>query len=401
MSKPWVKWAVPVAILAGGVIIKGLVGQSGQQEEEKEEVDTRPLVSVESLKSEYHQVRITGHGELRPVEKTMLSAQVAGEVTKWHPNFVAGGLVKRGELLFEIEPDSYEVALLQAQSQLAQAQAALIEEQGRADVAKREAKSLPDSKVTDLYLRKPQLLSAKASVKLAEASVKLAKRDLDNTRVVAPYDALVVSRNLGSGQFVSTGMNIGELYNIETAEVRLPVAGFDQSFLPNQVRGASAQISTRGQFPISRTGTIVRDSGLVDANTRMTYLVVQIEDPYSLTLNQPKMIFGTYVEVEFDGQSLNNVFVLPQELVSNRSVWVLDEENKLRTQEVEVLREEGKQFLISGGLSEGQRVVTTLPEYPQIGAEVRLSDDEAIANDKDKEQEGVKVTTPAVAQSND
>jgi len=399
MSKPWLKWVVPPVVLVGGFVVMGMIGQSGQVEEEKEEVDTRPLVSVESLKSEFHQVRITGHGEIRPVEKTMLSAQVSGEVTKWHPNFVAGGLVKRGEVLFEIEPDAYEVALLQAESQLAQAEAALIEEQGRADVAKREAKTLPDSKVTDLYLRKPQLLSAKSSVKLAQASVKLAKRDLANTKIVAPYDALVVSRNLGSGQFVSTGMNIGEIYNIETAEIMLPIAGFDQSFLPSQLKGSKAQISTRGNFSVSRPGTIVRDSGLVDSNTRMTYLVVEIEDPYSLNMDQPKMIFGSYVEVEFDGQSLNNIFVLPQELVSNRSVWVLDDENKLRTQPVEVLREEGKQFLISGGLSEGQRVVMTVPEYPQIGTEVRLSDDKAI--EKDKESEDAKVVSPAVAQSND
>ena len=399
MSKPWLKWVVPPVVLVGGFVVMGMIGQSGQVEEEKEEVDTRPLVSVESLKSEFHQVRITGHGEIRPVEKTVLSAQVSGEVTKWHPNFVAGGLVKRGEVLFEIEPDAYEVALLQAESQLAQAEAALIEEQGRADVAKREAKTLPDSKVTDLYLRKPQLLSAKSSVKLAQASVKLAKRDLANTKIVAPYDALVVSRNLGSGQFVSTGMNIGEIYNIETAEIMLPIAGFDQSFLPSQLKGSKAQISTRGNFSVSRPGTIVRDSGLVDSNTRMTYLVVEIEDPYSLNMDQPKMIFGSYVEVEFDGQSLNNIFVLPQELVSNRSVWVLDDENKLRTQPVEVLREEGKQFLISGGLSEGQRVVMTVPEYPQIGAEVRLSDDKAI--EKDKESEDAKVVSPAGAQSND
>ncbi len=399
MSKPWLKWVVPPVVLVGGFVVMGMIGQSGQVEEEKEEVDTRPLVSVESLKSEFHQVRITGHGEIRPVEKTMLSAQVSGEVTKWHPNFVAGGLVKRGEVLFEIEPDAYEVALLQAESQLAQAEAALIEEQGRADVAKREAKTLPETKVTDLYLRKPQLLSAKSSVKLAQASVKLAKRDLANTKIVAPYDALVVSRNLGSGQFVSTGMNIGEIYNIETAEIMLPIAGFDQSFLPSQLKGSKAQISTRGNFSVSRPGTIVRDSGLVDSNTRMTYLVVEIEDPYSLNMDQPKMIFGSYVEVEFDGQSLNNIFVLPQELVSNRSVWVLDDENKLRTQPVEVLREEGKQFLISGGLSEGQRVVMTVPEYPQIGAEVRLSDDKAI--EKDKESEDAKVVSPAVAQSND
>ena len=64
---------------------------------------------------------------------------MSGEVDSLHPNFVAGGLVKRGDVLFTIEKDAYEAALWQAESELSRAQAALIEEQARSDVAKREA----------------------------------------------------------------------------------------------------------------------------------------------------------------------------------------------------------------------------------------------------------------------
>jgi len=395
MSSKWLKILLPVAVIGVGVVGMGAIKSMGQQEEEKEEVDVRPTVSVEKLQPQFHQVKITGHGEVRPVENTMLSAQVSGEVVKWHPNFVAGGLVKRGEVLFEIEKDSYEVALLQAKSSLANAQAALIEEQGRADVAKREAKTLDKAKVTDLYLRKPQLLSAKSAVKLAEASVKLAQRDLNNCTVIAPYDALVINRNLGTGQFVSTGANIGEIYNIETAEITFPIAGFDHSFLPNSIQGAKAQISTQGNFAYSRPGTIVRDTGIVDKNTRMSHLVVQVEDPYSLKNNLPKMLFGSYVEVSFDGQLLNDIYRLPQELVSNSNVWVLGDENKLQSKRVQVLREEGKYFLINSGLSNSDQLVTTVPEYPQIGMEVKIAG-ENIAADSSGES---NIVAPAAAQS--
>ena len=395
MSSKWLKYALPVAVLVVGVGGMSAIQGMGNHQEEKEEVDVRPTVSIESLQPQFHQVQITGHGEVRPVESTMLSAQVSGEVIKWHPNFVAGGLVKRGEVLFEIEKDSYQVALLQAQSTLANAKAALIEEQGRGDVAKREAKTLPDSKVTDLYLRKPQLLSAQAAVKLAEASVKLAQRDLANCTVIAPYDALVVSRDLGTGQFVSTGMNIGQIYNIETAEITFPIAGFDHSFLPESIRGTKAEISTQGTFAYSRPGVIVRDTGVVDKNTRMSHLVVQIDDPYSLKHNLPKVLFGSYVQISFDGQGLNGIYRLPQELVSNNSVWVLNEENKLESKQVGVLREEGKYFLINNGLTQNDKLVTTVPEYPQIGMEVKVAGDNIAADQAD----GTNLASPALAQS--
>ena len=398
MSKKWLKIAAPIVILIGGVFAFGLVKNNGPKPPEKKEVDTRPTVSVEKVNPEFHQVRIRGYGAVTPLEKTMISAQVSGEVVKWHPNFVEGGLVKRGEVLFEIESDNYEVALLQAESQLKSAQALLIEERGRAEVAKREAKSMPDARVTDLYLRKPQVMSAEASVKLAQANVKLAKRDLENCKVIAPYDALIVRRDLGTGQFVNRGTNVGELYNIEKAEIVFPVAGFDRTFLPNSLLGLPAEITTREKFSSTRTGKIVRDTGIVDQSTRMGHIVVEVTDPYGLKNDVPRLMFGTYVEVSFDGQGLNNIVKLSQDLVTNDRVWVLGEDNKLQQKKVEVVKEEGKLFLISGGLSSDDEIIMTIPEYAQEGMEVKLAGESDKENDKPEADANVVPTS--VAQSN-
>jgi multidrug efflux pump subunit AcrA (membrane-fusion protein) len=104
----------------------------------------------------------------------------------------------------------------------------------------------------------------------------------------------------------------------------------------------------------------------------MGQLVVRIEDPYSLKTNAHKMPFGTYVEVEFIGQVLTNVFKLPQESVTNSTVWVVGDDKKLIPKKVDVIREEGAFFLIKSGLNEGDELVMTLPEYPQEGMAVRV-----------------------------
>ena len=366
---------IPVTVIIIGFALIALIVFSKPPQSEKKDVDTRPIVKVSPAKPEQHQVRIKGYGELRPLERTVVSAQVSGEVIKWNPNFVEGGLVKRGEVLFEVEPDNYEVALLQAQSQLQSAKAALVEEQGRAEVAKREAKTMPNERVSDLYLRKPQVMSAEAAVKLAEASVKLAERDLANCRVVAPYDALVVRRELGTGQFVSTGMNVGELYNVERAEVVFPIAGFDRSFLPVNLKGKDALISTQDKYSVNRSAQIVRDTGIIDQQTRMGHVVVELEDPYGLQRDLPRILFGSYVEVSFDGLMLNDVVKLSQDLVTNNRVWVLNDDKTIKQKVVDVVKEEGKDFLIGDGLEQGDNIVMTIPEFPQEGMEVRLEGD--------------------------
>ncbi len=367
------RWFFPFVALIVGVV--GFMGINAiAQEPEKEEViDTRPTVQVEPVAANDHQVIINSYGEVKPLENTQLSAQVSGEVLSWHPNFVAGGIVARGETLFTIEKDNYEAAVLVAEAELARAQAGLIEEQAQAQVAEDEAKRFPSKARTDLFLRKPQVLSAQASVKSAQAALKRAQRDLDNCDVTAPYDALVISRNIGVGQFVTMGSQVAELNNIETAEVIIPIAGFDSVFLPERIKGITATIIQKGLNSFTREGVIDRDLGIVDNATRMSSLVVRIEDPYGLKNIQPAIKFGSYVQVNFAGAMLNNIYRLPQALVNNQTVWVVNENQELEPRKVTVIREEGEYFYISSGLNADDKLVITLPEYPQKGMQVKIA----------------------------
>ena len=367
------KWILPFVALGIGIV--GFVGINAiaQEPDKKEIVDTRPTVKVEPVSANNHQVVINSYGEVKPLESTRLSAQVSGEVVSWHPNFVAGGIVARGETLFSIEKDNYEAALLQAEAELAQAQSKLIEEQAQAQVAGDEAKRFPGKVRTALFLREPQVLSAQASVKSAQARLKRAQRDLDNCDVTAPYDALIVSRDIGVGQYINMGSQIGELNNIEQAEIIIPIAGFDNVFLPERVKGITATVIKTGLNGFTRQAVIDRDLGVIDNATRMSSLVVRIDDPYGLTNKQPAIKFGSYVQVNFSGTMLQNIYRLPQELVNNQTVWVVNEDQQLESRKVKVIREEGEYFYISDGLEADDQLVVTLPEYPQKGMAVKVA----------------------------
>lgn len=367
------KLLVGVAVLGATVLASGAIMATAKKPDESKEVDVRPIVEVSSLSPINHQVTLSSFGEVRPFESTRLAAQVSGEVVSWNKNFLAGGIVKRGDVLFTIEKDNYQAAVLQAEAELARAQAALIEEKALQQVAKDEAARDPKQKRSALFLREPQVISAQAAVKSAEAALRRAQRDLANCEVSAPFDALIVSRDIGLGQFVSMGNQVATLHNVEAAEVIAPIAGFDSAFLPTNLEGTSAQVMQQGVNSFSLDAVVDRDLGLVDSATRMSNVVVKIDDPYAMRTDKPKLKFGSYVEVRFEGQMLKQVYRLKQNLVNNSVVWVVDENNHLQPRKVNVLRKEDLYFYIDQGLTTRDRVVQTLPEYPQEDMEVRIA----------------------------
>lgn len=378
------RWILPLVVLGLGYLGYTAIAATESETQVDNPAPPPPIVDTQFITPTQHQVVITGHGELMPLETTQISAQVSGEVMDWHPNFVAGGIVKRGDVLFSIEADNYQAAVLSAEADLASAQAALIEEQAQAAVAKRQAKSLPPTQVTDLYLRKPQLLTAKARVKSAQAALKRAQRDLDNCQVTAPYDALVVSRDIGVGQYISAGTTVGTINNVEVAEVHVPVAGFDSAFLPEQLEGIQASLTRNGTSPIHREGTVVRDLGIVEQSTRMMHVVVRLDDPYGISSPKPTLPFGSYVEVAFNGTTLDAVFKLPQALANNRQVWVVDGKGQLSSRALNIVRAEGQYLYADQGLSANDQIVTTPPEFPEAGMTVRVASQVAQENDDDE-----------------
>ena len=373
MTRKSLRWLVPFLVLGCSYAAFSAITTSTEENTSLRSSKASPIVKVSKVQSGDHSVVITGHGEIVPVEVTQLSAQVSGEVISWHPNFVVGGIVKRGEVLFTLESDNYQAAVLQAEANVASARAALIEEQAQADVAQKQAKRLPKSQVTELYLRKPQLLSAEAKVKSSLADLKRARRDLENCNIVAPYDALVVSRELGVGQFVAAGTNVATLNNIESGEIHIPIAGFDSAFIPDDFIGREASITLQGVLAIERTGRLERDLGVVDSSTRMTNIIVSLRDPYSMKSDETPIKFGSYVEVKFIGKKLEHIYRLPQEIVNNRKVWVVNDNNVLEPRVVNVLRAEKDFMLINKGLRDNDQVVLTVPDYPQEGLQVEVA----------------------------
>jgi len=112
------------------------------------------------------------------------------------------------------------------------------------------------------------------------------------------------------------------------------------------------------------TGRLVRTEAGIDATNNAVQAIVRVAqpaeaamDPGAESINAIPLPVGLFVEATIDGRSIDNIFALPRDVIrANNRVLVVDEENRLRFREVEILRLENERVLISSGLRAGERV---------------------------------------------
>nr|WP_153663380.1 efflux RND transporter periplasmic adaptor subunit [Shewanella intestini] len=373
---------LPIIVISFGIVSYIGIASLKKPPAEKPPIDTTPLVSVQTVEFKPMTFSVNSYGVVKSKYETEMISQVDGEIVYLSDKFVKGGFISKGETLAKIDPSDYQSNLLDAQAQIATAQAALIQEKANAAVAEQEWSRITEGKPTELSLRKPQLAQAIASLKSAEASLHRAERDLQRTNIIAPYDALISNRNIGLGSYVSRGTALGMLLGTSVAEVRLPLADKEIQFLDQ--RGAEAQVNLVGNYAGHKNhwlGNIVRSEGVVDSKSRMTYLVAQIDDPYGLKTDKPQLRYGTYVTATINGSNAGDVTIVPRHLVVNGQVAIMDDENKLRYKSVNIIRQEGANVVIDAGLTSGMQLITSALDYPIEGMDVALPADKTLQSE--------------------
>lgn len=397
---------IPIAILAVGAMAFFGFSSMKKPPEEKAEVDNTPIVAVETISVMPMALEVSSYGVVRPKYETTIVAQVNGEIVELSDTFVRGGLIKKGQLLARIDPNDYHAALIEAQANMASARAALEKEVAQGKVAEREWKLITDTSPTELSLRKPQLAQELARVKSAQAAVLRAKRNLQRTEIKAPYDAMIDSRAIGLGSFVSTGSQVGKVLGTAIAQVRLPVADNQLQFLIDE--GQQAKVNLTGKYAgkdIQWQAEIARSEGVVDNKSRMSYLVAEIQDPYRLNNhnaeNDMPLRFGSYVQAKILGVEVANASIVPRYLVVNNRVAILDNESKLHYAEINIVRQQGGNVVVSNGLLNGDKLIVSALDYPVDGMKLALAGEDGEGQDSLDETSIEEAETQVVSNENE
>lgn len=350
-----------LAILAGagGAVYTLVLNKPVAQKVERLRTET----SVKVLIATKHNVTlpVASQGLVNAIRSTTLAAQVAGRVEKV-TRFKVGERFATDEILIELDDSDYRSAITQAESALAEANAALIQEQARAEQALRDWNKIsPGQKPTDLAARKPQLMSAQARVDAAADSLTRAKRDLERTKIRAPFDGRLSATYTEVGSYLPPGTRVADLESTGRYEIRLPVSLDDLAFIKSQQDGAVALHAEIGGKEMTWTGIVVRTEGEVERASRSVYLVAELAED-----NSPQDAFlkpGLFLRAKVEGRVIPDVFEIPSlAFLDEAHLRVVTKDDKLYNREVKVTRRTATTMLVSEGLQDGDRVcLTSIP----------------------------------------
>ncbi|MFP8489777.1 efflux RND transporter periplasmic adaptor subunit [Gracilimonas sp. Q87] len=383
---------ISISILIGSVAVLGLIFSTEPKAERSGLAkESAMLVQVETVEKGRFNPTITATGTVQASQEIMLGVRIEGEVIYRSPNFVPGNFVEKGDILMQIDSTDYVNELMQARSQLRQAESALQREMGLQEAAKREYKLLDDTLSEAnraLVLRQPQLLATRAQVESAQATVNQVQLNLDRTTIRAPFNAYILDRYVNTGSLVSPGQDLGQLVGIDTywVEAAVPLSKLRWFDFEGDGGGSPVQIRSRTAWAENeyREGTLFKMLGSLENNTRMAQVLVEIQDPMAIQPGNedlPRLIIGSFVEVNIQGKALDEVVKVNRDHIrNNETTWVMQGDS-LDIRDIEIDFQDSEFAYISSGLQDGDQIVTTNLANVTQGAPLRLEGEEAASND--------------------
>jgi RND family efflux transporter MFP subunit len=346
-----------------------------------------------------------GYGQVQPARIWTAVSQVAGRVTYIHTRLRDGEILPEGTELVHIDPKDYELALAQAQAELAElnaqennARASLKIERRNQQLAKKELGRIQKlvTKGTSSQSKADEteraMLTYSASVQnlqntlalvpsqrsVLEAKIALAERNLGHTIIRAPYDMRVASLKVEADQYVPIGQSLFEGDAVDRVEIKAQVAmsSLRRLFIGRQMQIDIERISEEfaelialdpvvkldlGNHVAEWQAEFVRFSDTVDPETRTMGVVVAVDNPFEKVIPgyKPPLSKGMFVNVVMRGKKSMQRVLVPRSAVRANTVYVADEDNRLRRRAVKILFSQGDISVVEEGLEPGERVVVT------------------------------------------
>lgn len=351
---------------------------------------TPPVVEVVQVQQKDVPIYHEWIGTLDGLVNADVRAQVTGYLLR--QGYQEGAFVKKGQLLFEIDPRPFQAALDQARGQLAQAKAALANAeavQGRTQLdvdrytplAREQAASQQDldNAVQNNLAAKATIETAKAQIQTYEAAVETAKINLEFTRLIAPIDGIAGQAQLQVGALANPSS--GAVTSVSTVDpIKVYFTVGEPQYLdwrrrfPTEASRLEADKNLRLQLILAdgstypHEGTFYFADRQVNVGTGAIRIAGLFPNPGNIL--RP----GGYGKVRAVVRLQHDALVVPQRAVSELQggyqVAVVDADNKVSIRTVKVGDTIGTQWVIEEGLKPGDRIVAEGVQKVRPGIQV-------------------------------
>ncbi len=332
-------------------------------------------VTVVTLQPQIVTLTATLPGRVQASASAEVRPQVAGLITE--RRFQEGSRVEEDDVLYTIDPASYEAALAQAQASVAQAQAQL----GAAEREARRAQELADRDVASQQVVDEATAgrdAAAAALQVAEAQLLSARIELERTTIRTPISGEIGLSLVSQGALVTASQTepltvirqIDPVYVDVTQSAADLLAwrrGHTEAELGETDRTVRLILADGSDF--EHTGELTAAEPHVDEQTGVVVLRMEFPNPEKLLLP------GMYVQVEVPTGTLPDVFLVPQEGVGRDrrgrpTALVVHAENTVEERLLTVLGDRGSDWIVSEGLVPGDRVIVAGLQKTAPGAVV-------------------------------
>jgi len=358
--------AVLVVVVAAGIVSRTVSANHVRQWTNEQAL---PTVAVVTPSGGGEAFALELPGRLEATSRAPLYARVSGYLKSWKVDI--GARVKAGQLLAEIEAPDVEQQLLQAQADLATAEA-------NAALASSTATRYQSMLGTNAVSRQAaeekagDLAAKQAVVKAQRANVERLRTMLQFTQIVAPFDGVVTARDTDVGALINAGGSGHELFVVSDIRRLRVYVSVPQVFAGNLARGTKATISVPEHAGSSYPAVVEAASGAVDAPTGTTLIQLSVDNAAG------ELLPGGYASVRFElPQDASLLRVPASALIFDRKglyVATLDAQNRVVLKTVTIARDDGATIQIATGLDAHDRVIETPPDGVATGNVVRVVD---------------------------
>ena len=356
----------PLLLIIAGIMIFFILIISKPKSTPKPIEIIKPIVEVEKIYLKDMTVSVKSQGFVSPKTESQIYPEISGKIIKISNKLEDGASFKKGDILLQIDPTDYKLALKSAESNLAQAKLQLSVERAESELARKEWEKIGDGKASELTLRTPQLNRAIAVVEAAEALLQQSKRNLEKTQISAPYDGLVRKKNVDIGTVIGPGYLIASVYAIDYVEVKLPIPDRELEYIEIPLDGSrivdskQPRVVFKGLFGgenVVWNGKIVRMEADLDMKSRMATLISRVDNPYK---NKIPLKVGQYVEAEIYGKKYKNIFSVPRDFIYQQdNIIIISPDSTIEIRKINILKIENNDVLIDSGIKNGELICLT------------------------------------------
>jgi RND family efflux transporter MFP subunit len=310
-----------------------------------------------------------------------VNAQIQPQVTGYiiQQSYKEGSFVRKGQILFQIDPRPFQAVLDQAKAQLAQAQAQLGKTQLDVD---RDTPLAKDRAIAQSQLDNDVQanLAAKAAVKAAEAQVEQAQLNLEFTHVTSLVDGIAGIAQVQIGNLVNQTAVLTSVSQVNPIKAYFPISeqeymhfaerinAHNQQEIPSDAPPFDLILADGSVYP--HKGRVLLTDRQVDVTTGSIRVVCAFPNPKNIL--RP----GQFGRVRAPGDVRNGALLVPQravtELQGSYQVAVVGNDNKVSIRPVKVGERTGAMWILDSGVKPGELVIVEGLQKVRDGASVKI-----------------------------